>query len=318
MFEKAGIESAHEIKKVVAEAKKFIFEWTEGTKSFVTDRLNRFRDHDAKKIVENVREAIDPMVHDAGKAILKLVEDRASGIGDNLVAGAQRRVDEIVNRSIKTTLSDTRALLAKESPLVAGIERAADKVSVLSTNINLTIERAHSLVPQLRDMAGFNDQDAAKKTMDDIKRATQNLKEFVVGGNSLIPQLNEVLKEWHAEKERERNFNWRVVLGNTAAGLLFVTFAYAVYLKLGWKVTPVRAISLFWLGISVPIMLLNIRSLVTVWATARKQKMESEVHRHILGFKNVVNLVVLLVLVAGNLILNLWLADPMSVVRWGR
>ncbi|MGB8298489.1 MAG: hypothetical protein WCG85_23945 [Polyangia bacterium] len=273
----------------------------------MTKTIERFRDHDAKKMVESVGEAIHPIVSDAGKTIIKQVEDGASAIGGKLVAGAQEKVDVIVERSIRTTLREASALLAKESPLVTGVERAVEKTDQVLANVNQTIERAHRLVPHLRDLAGLNEPDKAKQTMEDIKKTTQNLKAFVEGATNLIPQLNEVLKEWHAEKERERQFNWRVVLGNTAAGLLFVTFAYAIYLKLGWKVTPVRAISLFWLGISIPIMLHNIRSVLSVWKAARAQNLASEVHAQVFNLKSATSVVVFMVLVAGNLLLNLWL-----------
>ena len=277
--------------------------WLKESQSFVADTIQSFRDEDARKMVESVRGAIDPMVRDATQNVLDQVKDRAPGIGETLVAGAESRVNGIVNGSIRTTFAEARATLAKESPLIQGIERTVGKV-------NQTIDHAKGLIPRLRELTGLNDPDASKKTMQGLKDAAQDLKEFVTKANSLVPEIAVVLREYHAEKERERDFNWRVVLGSTAAGLLLVTFAYALYLKFGLKMTPVRAISLFWLGVSTPIIVLNLKSLATIWWRARKHQMLSEVHRHIFVFKNIANLVVLLVLVAANLVLNLWLARP--------
>lgn len=360
-FKHAGFETLQDAKdfwnnnakpaldKRLNDLKAFFKAWTADMKSYVsrtletyvTGTIERFRDNDAKKIVENVREAIDPMVAAAGSTILKQwqegaskigdqllagaeqriaatvdrsvqvtlkrTEESASKIGDQLLAGAQKRVDLIVDHSIRTTLEDAKTLLANESPLIAGIERVFMKADKILGDLNQTIERGQKLLPHLRELAGLNDPLSAKQTMDGIRETTQNLKIFVGGANSLIPQLNVVLKEWHAERERERQFNWRVVLGNTAFGLLVVTFVYAVYLKIGWKVTPVRAISLFWLGISIPIMLLNVRSLWVVWRAARDARLESEVHRRIFEGRNIVSALVLVLLIAANLILNFWL-----------
>lgn len=312
IFGKAGIETLDDAKKFLREfwnetAKPAVDHWIRGTKTYMSGTLDRIRDNDAKKIVEDARDVVAPMIRDAGTDILKQVKDNASGIGERLVAGAEKGVNTIIERSVKTTIADARTLLSKESPLVAGMERAIEKADRVAGNVTQAIERAQNLVPHLRKLTGIDDPAVAKGTMESFKKTTQDLKEMVLNANRLLPQVNVVLKEWHAEKERERQFNWRVVLGSTAAGLLLVTFAYAVYLKLGLRVTPIRAISLFWLGISVPIIVVNLWAFGVLWKTARDEGMASEVYKRIFTFKNAAKFVVLIVLVAANLILNLWL-----------
>jgi hypothetical protein len=289
------------------DVKRFARDGTEGTKAYINGTLDRIRDRDAKKIVENARDVLAPMIRDSSVDILKQVEKRSGAIGEGLLSGAQKKIEAIVDQSVRTTISETRTLLATESPVLERAVRVVEGADKVVANIKDTIERAQNLMPHLRKIAGVDNPDVAQKTMNSFRETTQKLKEMVEGGNRLLPKVNEFLKEWHAEKERERQFHWRVVLGSTAAGLLLATFAYAVYLKLGWKMTPVRAISLFWLGISVPIMVVDLWALGVMWKRAREEGLEGEMHKRIFAFENAPKFVVLIVLVAANLILNLWL-----------
>jgi hypothetical protein len=222
----------------------------------------------------------------------------------SIVDKSLNELDPIIQRNVDQVLSKLSAFLSSEYAFLKGLERSGTLVQKVIEDISGAMDRAHTLIPVLREMVGADADTTSRDTMKSVIETTRNLRDFIEGANSLLPQLNVTLREWHEAKEREHTFGWRVLAGSTTAGLLFASFVYAIYLKVGLTVTPLRAISLFWVGISIPVMFLNARTLFDVWIKARRSRLQGELYSQLFGSANISRMIVLAVLILANAILN--------------